>query len=137
MIIGNPDGHFFLFPFSVISCSGPPSLIVPSFPLRSGIPPVILSERGESKDLRNDMIPFCPQAPKHKNRRFCSFDPSFDLPKHKIGLFCAFDFPPSCTVAEIYAIRQLKAGSAAQSKGCSACFVLICAISCLSCSLSP
>ncbi len=30
-----------------------------------------------------------------------------------------------CTAAEIYGIRQLKAGSAAQSKGCSACFVLV------------
>ena len=30
-----------------------------------------------------------------------------------------------CTAAEIYGIRLLKAGSAAQPKGCSACFVLV------------
>ena len=29
------------------------------------------------------------------------------------------------TAAEVYGIRLLKAGSAAQPKGCSACFVLV------------
>ena len=36
-----------------------------------------------------------------------------------------YDFLLCSTAAEIYGIRLLKAGSAAQSKGCSACFVLV------------
>ena len=67
MTIGTPDGHFLMFPFSVIPCPDPsfpycsvlPLLFcsVPSFPTRSRIPPVILSERSESKDLLKDTRP--------------------------------------------------------------------------------
>ena len=83
MTIGTPDGHFFMFAFSVISCPDPPfpycsvlpllfcpsftvlccSVLpllfcsVPSFPTRSRIPPVILSEHSESKDLLKDTRP--------------------------------------------------------------------------------
>ena len=77
MTIGSTDGHFFYVPILRHSLSGPavpllfcPSLTVlccsvlpllfcsvPSFPTRSRIPPVILSERSESKDLLKDTRP--------------------------------------------------------------------------------
>jgi hypothetical protein len=42
-----------------------------------------------------------------------------------IYIFTLHDGHKYCTAAEKYGIRQLKAGSAAQPKGCSACFVLV------------
>ena len=67
MTIGTPDGHFLFRHF----------LTIPSFPTRSRIPPVILSERSESKDLLKDIRPatrrccltgdLFPQADEHNN----------------------------------------------------------------------
>jgi hypothetical protein len=56
--------------------------------------------------------------PKEKMRYFVSFSR-----KEMIYIFTLHDGHKNCTAAEKYGIRQLKAGSAAQPKGCSACFV--------------
>ena len=62
---------------------------------------------------------------KAQNQLFLCFRPCFWPSKARNEAFSCFGNALVRAAAEIYGIPQLKAGSAAWPKGCSACFVLV------------